>query len=140
MHLLSLLVRAAATVRQAFDASGTTIRQNDGPTSSRHPHLHFHIVPRHDADGFCDAAVETMKLPELVRQAERFAANWTTQTTADRSSKPSNDHHTSTGLYRSRRAENRSRGATSHVDRITNRLMPSTDRPARSGGRARDAD
>lgn len=42
---------AGSAVRSACEADGLTIRQNNGPPGQHHLHLHFHLVPRHCADG-----------------------------------------------------------------------------------------
>jgi len=38
--------RTSAAVRQAFDVSGTTVMQNNGPPGQSVKHLHFHVIPR----------------------------------------------------------------------------------------------
>jgi histidine triad (HIT) family protein len=50
--LFALVRRLAGPVRTALAADGTTIGVNNGgATGQTIPHVHVHIVPRHDGDG-----------------------------------------------------------------------------------------
>jgi histidine triad (HIT) family protein len=54
-----LMVRVrdiAAAVEKTFGATGTPIRQNNGPPGQDVPHLHFHIAPRFSDDHYWNAA------------------------------------------------------------------------------------
>jgi len=50
--LFSLVCRLAGPVREALGGAGTTVGVNNGAaTGQTIPHVHVHIVPRHDGDG-----------------------------------------------------------------------------------------
>jgi histidine triad (HIT) family protein len=73
--LLGLVRRVAAAVVVAFGASGTSIRQNNGPPGQDVLHLHVHVVPRFvgDDDGpgewvVVDRAIRVLQA-DLVRGA-----------------------------------------------------------------------
>lgn len=51
-NLFALVCRLAGPVRAALGAAGSTIGVNNGgATGQTIPHVHVHIVPRHDGDG-----------------------------------------------------------------------------------------
>lgn len=64
----------AMAVQQAFDATGTTIRQNNGPPGQDVPHLHCHIAPRYTSDAYWSAAVREATLEEGRSWATRIGA------------------------------------------------------------------
>ena len=79
--LMSTLARVAAAGKEAFDADGVSVRQNNEPHGGQDIfHVHFHVVPRFNGDGFASGpdhfpsgAVEVpIEEPEL--QAARLAA------------------------------------------------------------------
>lgn len=52
-HLGSLMPRLARAVVAAADADGFNIHQTNGACSGQVvPHVHFHIIPRHNDDGY----------------------------------------------------------------------------------------
>jgi diadenosine tetraphosphate (Ap4A) HIT family hydrolase len=72
-HVMEWLRRAALTVGQAFGASGTSIRQNNGPPGQDVFHVHFHLIPRFPDDRASSAAYETIDLATRIDQAHAFA-------------------------------------------------------------------
>ena len=66
--LMLRLRDAARAVQNAFDATGSTIRQNNGPPGQDVEHLHFHVAPRYLGDDYWNAR------PREARPAER--AEW----------------------------------------------------------------
>jgi len=52
-HLGRLMPRLARAVIAAANADGLNIHQTNGACSGQVvPHLHFHLIPRHDNDGY----------------------------------------------------------------------------------------
>ena len=52
-HLGSVLPRLAAAVVKAANADGFNLHQTNGACSGQVvPHVHIHIIPRHDDDGY----------------------------------------------------------------------------------------
>lgn len=52
-HLGQLLPRLARAVVAAADADGFNLHQTNGACSGQVvPHVHFHIIPRHNDDGY----------------------------------------------------------------------------------------
>lgn len=72
--VLSVVRRVSQAVQQAFGASGTTVRQNNGPPGQDVFHLHFHVIPRFDGDmdpgGLPAAPYQEVDLATRVEQAE----------------------------------------------------------------------
>ena len=71
--LLGCARRTAQAVQQAFQAAGTTIRQNNEPPGQDVFHVHVHVIPRHLNDGDLSAPYETVDLATRVEQAQRLA-------------------------------------------------------------------
>ena len=52
-HLGGLLPKLGRAVVTAADADGFNVHQTNGACSGQVvPHVHFHIIPRHDEDGY----------------------------------------------------------------------------------------
>lgn len=72
--LMASLRRLAKAVRYAFSANGIQIRQNNGAAADQDVfHLHFHVIPRFQNDGFESARYEllsTEKMGALTRQLQ----------------------------------------------------------------------
>jgi histidine triad (HIT) family protein len=68
--LLMSVQRVSRAVIEAFGVSGTTIMQNNGPPGQRVMHIHFHVVPRHQNDGYPREATDETGRSELERQAK----------------------------------------------------------------------
>jgi len=67
--LLERVRNTARSVQQAADATGTTIRQNNGPPGQEINHLHFHIAPRFPGDDYWHAEAAAVSEKERERQA-----------------------------------------------------------------------
>lgn len=72
--LLRSLKNAAAAVKLAFNASGVSIRLNDGPPGQSVAHTHVHIIPRYVNDSFDRQKSGKLPLPQRVDLAGRFSA------------------------------------------------------------------
>jgi histidine triad (HIT) family protein len=72
--MLAAVQRVSQAVMTAFGATGTTILQNNGHPAQRVRHLHFHVVPRHEGDGY--PSTSTIEVPDedLRGQAARLRA------------------------------------------------------------------
>jgi|GEM_PF-6068376 len=68
--LLERVRRTARAVQEATGATGTTIRQNNGPPGQEINHLHFHIAPRFPGDNYWQAEATAVSNAERERQAE----------------------------------------------------------------------
>jgi histidine triad (HIT) family protein len=68
--MLAALKALTTAVRQAFAATGITVRLNLGPPGQSVGHLHLHVIPRHRDDGFPTTASIPIGLPERQRQAD----------------------------------------------------------------------
>lgn len=66
--------RTAEAVQRAFDATGSTIRQNNERPGQDVFHIHFHVMPRHDADNNLAARYEPIDLTVRVEQARLVGA------------------------------------------------------------------
>lgn len=67
--LLERVRKAARSVQEAAGATGTTIRQNNGPPGQEVGHLHFHIAPRFPGDDYWNAQASVVPDKERERQA-----------------------------------------------------------------------
>ena len=76
-HVMAWLRRASLTVKQAFGASGTSIRQNNGPPGQDVFHVHFHLIPRFPNDRALSVAYETIDMATRIDQALAFALELT---------------------------------------------------------------
>ncbi|WP_084678630.1 HIT family protein [Actinopolymorpha alba] len=72
--MLRMVRLTSVAVQRAFDASGTTVMQNNGPPGQSVPHLHFHVVPRRPGDGYPRRASVPELEDELTDQALKLAA------------------------------------------------------------------
>ena len=68
--LVVLLQRVSAAIVQAFPAEATTILINNGRPAQHVMHLHVHVVPRSEGDGYPAAPGVVLPDEELARQAE----------------------------------------------------------------------
>lgn len=51
--LMLTVQKVAKAVKEATGATGVNIMQNEGATAGQKVfHLHFHVIPRHEGDGF----------------------------------------------------------------------------------------
>jgi len=69
--LLRGVQRVAVAVEHAFQASGTSIRQNNGPPGQDVFHVHFHVIPRHGGDEDLRTPSERVAVEERREQARR---------------------------------------------------------------------
>lgn len=74
--VLGSLRRAAQAVERAFAASGTTIKQNNGPPGQDVFHVHFHLIPRFLGDDDLVAEYEVIDLATRIDQARRLARQY----------------------------------------------------------------
>lgn len=52
-HVIKAVQKVAQAVIKATGAKGINIHQNNGETAGQKVfHLHFHVIPRHDGDGY----------------------------------------------------------------------------------------
>ena len=72
--LLAAVRRIALAVERCFDASGTSIRLNNGPPGQDVFHAHFHVIPRHNDDANLSAPEATMPLDERIGQTRSILA------------------------------------------------------------------
>ena len=70
---MTCLRRTAQAVQQAFEATGSTIRQNNEPPGQDVFHVHFHVMPRHPSDDDLAAQYEVVDLASRVSQARAVA-------------------------------------------------------------------
>ena len=72
MSALRLLARA---VKKAFSADGVHIRQNNEPAAGQDVfHLHFHVIPRYQGDGFDAEEYQVLSLSERKGLADSLRA------------------------------------------------------------------
>jgi histidine triad (HIT) family protein len=76
--LMTTLARVAAAVKEAYDAGGVSIRQNNERAGGQDVfHVHFHVIPRFADDGFThlDRSLGAVEVPveERVEQAKKVA-------------------------------------------------------------------
>lgn len=73
-ELFGLAARVGVAARGAFGATGTTLFQNDDAPDQVLHHVHVHVVPRHDGDGFRmpDPSGEVLEREERRAQAGRL--------------------------------------------------------------------
>jgi diadenosine tetraphosphate (Ap4A) HIT family hydrolase len=69
--LLRDLKLVSTAVKQAFAASGVSVRCNLGPPGQSVAHLHFHVIPRHLGDDL--NGEEAVPVPLAERLAQRAA-------------------------------------------------------------------
>lgn len=51
--LITAVQKVAKAVKEATGAAGVNVIQNDGAAAGQKvDHLHFHVIPRHEGDGF----------------------------------------------------------------------------------------
>lgn len=71
---LDAVRRVSIAIAKAFDVTGTTVMQNNGAPGQRIDHLHFHVVPRREGDGYPSASSIEVPDEELSSQARRLRA------------------------------------------------------------------
>lgn len=67
--LLERVRRTSLSVQKAAGATGSAIRQNNGPPGQEINHLHFHIAPRFPGDDYWNAQATAVSEKERERQA-----------------------------------------------------------------------
>ncbi len=67
--VMASLCRTALAVQQVFQATGSTIRQNNEPPGHDVFHVHFHAIPRHMSDNSLAAGYQPADLVTRVAQA-----------------------------------------------------------------------
>jgi diadenosine tetraphosphate (Ap4A) HIT family hydrolase len=68
--VMACLRRISMAVQESFGASGTTIRQNNGPPGQDVFHVHFHVVPRHSSDEEHAVRYQVVDLATRIAQAQ----------------------------------------------------------------------
>lgn len=71
--LYSAAGRVSLAVRAAFEATGTTLFQNEDAPDQVLSHLHIHVVPRRTGDGFRMPDPTGEKLDAAVRREQALA-------------------------------------------------------------------
>jgi histidine triad (HIT) family protein len=76
--LMMTVARVAAAVKMVCSADGVSIRQNNDPAGGQDVfHIHFHVIPRFEGDGFTglDRSLGTIEvaIEERVEQARKVA-------------------------------------------------------------------
>ena len=72
-ELYSIAGRVSMALRQAFSATGATLFQNDNAPDQHLSHLHIHVVPRHEGDGFRMPDPRIEEVPYEERRAQAAA-------------------------------------------------------------------
>lgn len=72
--LLQLVGSVSAAIPRAFDVTGTTVMENNGRPGQSVRHLHFHVVPRWEGDGYPRRSEAPESGSRLARQADQLAA------------------------------------------------------------------
>ena len=72
--LLGRVRDTVLAVQRTFDATGTTIRQNNGAPGEEVAHLHFHIAPRFAEDNYWHAPARRLPHIERAALADRLRA------------------------------------------------------------------
>lgn len=62
----------STAVREAFQATGVTVRMNLGPPGQDVAHLHTHLIPRHLDDAFDTSRSQALSLPERLTITHRL--------------------------------------------------------------------
>lgn len=70
---LHLVGRVSAAITTAFDVTGTTILENNGRPGQSVSHLHFHVIPRWQGDGYPSRKDTAESDAALVKQAALLA-------------------------------------------------------------------
>lgn len=66
------LALATTAVRQAFDATGVTVRINLGRPAQDMAHLHIHVIPRRPDDLFDATTSEEVPLEQRIQQLHKL--------------------------------------------------------------------
>jgi histidine triad (HIT) family protein len=72
-ELFGTAARTGAALRRAFGAVGTTWFQNDDAPGQALPHVHVHVVPRFEGDGFRMPDPGVVDVPRADRAAQARA-------------------------------------------------------------------
>ncbi len=72
--IMTCLRRTAEAEQQAFEAAGSTIRQNNEPPGQDVFHVHFHVMPRFPDDNNLAARYQVVDLATRVAQAQAVGA------------------------------------------------------------------
>lgn len=68
-RLIPVIQKVAKAVKEATGAAGVNIMQNEGEAAGQKVfHLHFHVIPRHEGDGYRHWHGEAYKNEEEIKK------------------------------------------------------------------------